>query len=109
MHNNDSKYFIWPSMKRSTIPLSKMYTLSGCITNSCNGTSDLIVNDGKGRGRERDGSNTSDELSHLFPTFHLAVTRECPQQGGHKVPWYILLQLLKLLEVHNREGEKRRK
>ena len=103
MHN-DSNYFIWPNMKRSTIPLSKMRTLCGCITNPCKGASDLIVNDGKGRGRERDGSNTSDELSHLFPTFHLAVTGECPQQGGHQVPWYVLLQLLKLLKVHNREG-----
>ena len=43
------------------------------------GASDLIVNDGKSSRRERDGSNTSDELSHLFTTFHLAVTREGPQ------------------------------
>lgn len=72
------------------IPLAKMCASSGCITTSCKGVSDLIVNDGKGSGRERDGSNTSNEISHLFPTFHLAVTRECPQQGGHQVPWYIL-------------------
>jgi len=81
----------WQSKKQSMIPLAKMCASSGCIMSTCKGVSDLIVNDGKGSGRERDGSNTSNELSHLFPTFHLAVTRECPQQGGHQVPWYILL------------------
>ena len=56
--------------------------------------SHLIIQHGATGRREGDGSDPTNEVTHIVAALHLGIAREGPDEAVHEVPGNILLQLV---------------